>query len=144
MASTVAHAGTVTRYGCDVGTRIYIQKIGETTFWGTRHEVYSTGTSPTYSVRIYNNEDGKNITPCNEVAAGNYNIGGNACWVNSSVPPDNNNNSVTHQGGNRVSITYQECSVTQVPLDDHLWLIILGVGGISAYYLARNKYLAFN
>lgn len=128
-----SNAATVSGTGCNLGNRIYTVKIGTANFWGTPIDVYSS-TATAYDINWNNNSQ------CNKINANQVsNNTSKTCWVNPYVPPANNNSGVS--SGNLAGYTLQTCPQTNLPLDDYIWVVLVIVGSIGAYYISKRGIL---
>lgn len=124
--------------GCMVGTRIYTYQLGVANFWGTMYNVYSNNPNNSYPVN-WNSQ----IVSCDNVEIGNVVNVGPACWISSSVPPQNS--SAGRQEGSMVN--YTKCagtSGTNLPLDDYIWVLLIAIAAIGSRYILNSKLRATN
>ena len=132
-ASATNGSNTVTGYGCNLGSRVYTQKIGTSTFWGDQFDVYnSNGTN--YPI------DWNNTSQCNYINANNIVDQKRTCWVNSYVNPTNNNSGVSY--GTIVYYSATTCSTNPpvgLPLEDYIPLFMIAIGGMGAFVIANKK-----
>ncbi|MES2652331.1 MAG: hypothetical protein V4663_11360 [Bacteroidota bacterium] len=136
--NALAHYGsggssnTVSGYGCNLGNRVYTNKIGTSNFYGTSYDVYNySGTN--YPINW------NNTSECNNINANDIDDKKRACWVNTYVNPTNNNSGVSY--GTLVYYTLETCSVNPpvgLPLDDYIWVFVVVIGGIGAYFITRK------
>lgn len=130
FGSIKVSATGVSGVGCNLGNRIYINKLGTTNFWGTSFDVYdSNGTS--YPI------DWNNTSQCNSVNTSAASSTGQACWVNSYVNPPNNNSGSSHG----TKFTYAT-TVCNVPFDTDTWVLIVLSGGFGGYFILRRELLS--
>jgi hypothetical protein len=119
---------TISGYGCSLGNQVYVNKIGTSNFWGTQYDVYnSNGTS--YPI------DWNNTSQCNSINTNSVVSQNKACWVNSYVNPTNNNSGVSN--GTLVYYTTRSC--VPLPLDDYIWLFIILIGTVGAYFIYKKQ-----
>lgn len=126
-------SGTVTGVGCNLGNKVYTQKIGTSNFWGTQYDVYNAN-GANYAI------DWNNSSQCNYINSNNIVDQGKACWVSSYVNPTNNNSGVSY--GSLVYYSVQTCSVNPpvgLPLDDYIWVLLAISAGFGAYMITKRQ-----
>ena len=127
---------TVSGYGCNLGNRIYTNKIGTSNFYGTSFDVYnSNGTN--YAINW------NNTSICNNINANAIVDQRKACWVNSYVNPTNNNSGISN--GTLFYYSVETCTVNppvRVPLDDYVWVFITLTGCLGAYVIHKKQLLS--
>ncbi|MGF1924265.1 MAG: hypothetical protein ACQUHE_08795, partial [Bacteroidia bacterium] len=95
------YSNIVKGIGCNLGSRVYTQKMGTSTFWGTQYDVYNySGTN--YPINW------NNTSECNSINSNDINDKQKACWVNNYVNPTNNNNGASY--GTLVYYEVEVCS----------------------------------
>jgi hypothetical protein len=128
-------SNTVSGYGCNLGNRVYTNKIGTSTFYGTQFDVYNySGTN--YAI------DWNNSSQCNYINANDIDDQNKPCWVNNYVNPTNNNSGVNY--GTLVYYSTQTCSVNPpvgLPLDDYIWIVLLSVACLGVYFIYKRDLL---
>ncbi len=134
MAATFANS--VSGIGCNLGNRVYTNKIGTSTFYGTPYDVYSSnGTS--YVINW------NNTSTCDNINAMNIVDKNQACWVSSYVNPTNNNSGVSY--GTLVNYSLETCTTDPpvgMPLDDYNWVILAAISGLGIYFLTKKQLIS--
>lgn len=133
QCAKASSTNTVSGIGCNLGNRIYTQKIGTSNFYGASYDVYNAnGTN--YAI------DWNNKSTCDNINASDIYDKKTACWVSSCVNPTNNNSGVSY--GTLVNYSLETCSANPpvgLPLDDYNLFIIFAVSALGIYFITKKR-----